>query len=104
MGLEPRRAARVHTTAERARSPLSALGQTRSGFLSASQRRDAQRAAYRRQQAKDRAGAILRYNDIRESEGAGADSSRGGGGHKGACGGEETKGLVWGLLRRSWLT
>ena len=78
---------RAHTTSERARSPLPALGQTICGSLSAGRSGDAQTAANHGQQAKgSRTTRAARQRNVRQRA---PIRPRGGGRHKGACEGRE---------------
>ena len=78
---------RAHTTSERARSPLPALGQTICGSLSAGRSGDAQTAANHGQQAKgSRTTRAARQRKVRQRA---PIRPRDGGRQKGACGGGE---------------
>ena len=77
----------AHTTSERARSPLPALGQTICGSLSAGRSGDAQTAANHGQQAKgSRTTRAARQRKVRQRA---PIRPRDGGRQKGACGGGE---------------
>eukprot|EP00966_Prymnesium_polylepis_P016123 372532-Prymnesium_polylepis.1 len=78
---------RAHTTSGRACSPLSALGQTSYGFLSASRRGYAQRAAKHGQQAKGSSTTrSARQGKVRQRAPIPTKRRRSGGGTKGHAG------------------